>query len=266
MSMYSSYSAWEDQQQATKEASFYEKATAILDELQIPYDSLDMLEESPISIFFGKYAHNKQAEKGILFDKLLKEYQFNYNLSIRDVIYTLLCSPIERNFDKPEAQYSPGILSIQNNENTYCIDTILGTIHVNKASEIFKHGKCSSIFYKKLVKKCYARTFEFVEKMPNDYQAVILSSPHYFGGKLYHAYAEGKDHIVDVAANAYYPNKEEASIPLSGEVLAKLSYEEILEEFDKIPKEFSFLPEDYGKDKIYCLTMYYAYQKDKANL
>ena len=264
MSLYSSYSAWEDQQEAMRKQITFEKATAILDEMKIKYKSR-MSAVDAEDFLLEQYANYVKLGKRVQFDELLQKYQFDFHMAIRVAIYDLLCKPEERVPFAIGATYYPGILNIENDTNMFTIHTILGDIHVNQANEFFGQKNFSYIFKKELVGRCHIRTFEFVKENQKSYQAVILSSPDYFGGQVYHVYAEGKDDVVDLAANAYYPNKDEASIPLSGEVLAKLSYEEILEEFNKIPESYSFLTKDYGKNKILGLTKYYAHQKDITN-
>lgn len=263
MSTYSSYTSWEEKCQAIKTESAYKISKAILDELQLKYHPM---EEDTFGILLDKYVDKFESEKHGQIEELLQRYGFNFNLAIRSAIYTLLGKLSERSANEIKAECHPGVLDIEKNKNIYSIHTKLGTIHVSEASKIFTQKQVSFIFERQLIGRCYIRTFEFLKQMPNDYRAVILSSPHYFDGKLYHAYAEGKNHIVDMAANAFYPTKEDATIPLAGDIIAKLSYEEILEEFDKIPEEYSFLKRRNDRDKIYCLAMYYAYQRDTRHL
>lgn len=262
MSTYTSFTNWEKEVTKIKQQANEVAARTILDALHMDY-SEELIRQNPIGLLlFGYAVLNKEKKQNFI--QLLNQHQYNYSLSIRHAIMILLGKQNEIG-ESPKPEGHPGIVKIQNSENMYTVDTFLGKIHVNKASKVFEQDNIFPIFNRQLVGACFARTLEFVAAYPDDYKAVILSSPDFLSGTVYHAYAEAKETIVDLAANAYYSDKKDAEIPLQGEIIAKLSYDEITDKFDKIPKEYDFLinEDSYDKiDKIYCLAKYYAHQRD----
>lgn len=185
--------------------------------------------------------------------EILEQYDFNYSISIHNAIYYLLGKKDELAGNDINPLSWPGINNIKKTQSQYRLDTILGTIDVQKASQLFSNSKSSHIFYKKLMGQCYARTYDFL-KENRDYHAVLAYMPNFFYGGHYHAYLEKNSQILDIAANAYYESKEKADKILCGEIIKKLSYEEVEELIEKLERT---APEIKHKHKLHVLALYY---------
>ncbi len=190
-----------------------------------------------------------------IINKILTNYNFNYSISIHNAIYSLL-NLEESNLIAPLSW--PGIENIDYKENSYyTLNTTLGTIKVFKASKIFSKTRSSIIFAKKkLIGECYARTYDFI-KQNKEYNAIISYMPNFFYGRHYHAYIENNKEVIDIAANAYYNSKSFSNKTLCGNIITKLSYEKIEEEFGKIINK---IPEFKKEDKLHILALYYDHK------
>jgi len=166
-------------------------------------------------------------EERIYFDKLLQEEKFNYSTSIWVGIRALLHPTQDERYYSPfKINGFPGIYHVFDDGIHYHVDTIYGNIDVKKASEYFKNTKVEDIFQKTLFCKCFDRTLEFIKKM-HDYQAVLCRISNEFQGEFYHVYAESDEHIVDLACNAFFENKEDAYKVLRGTTIKKANLFEV---------------------------------------
>lgn len=184
--------------------------------------------------------------------ELMDKYNFNYNSSIHNAIYYTLGKEWEVQGRDPLVW--PGIINIQNIDDTkYILDTTSGIINVRKASKIFSKSSSSYIFYRELMGQCYKRSYQFLKENRN-FKAVLSYMPNFFYGGHYHAYLEKGSDILDIASNAFYDDPESSSKILCGDIIAKLSFDEVEDEFEKIRKE---IPKVKGEDKLLILTLSY---------
>lgn len=203
--------------------------------------------DNPLNSLLLNYFNLKSKNKHLPLEEILNKYSFNYNSSIHNAIYDLL-------LDKEEASILwPGVISKEDNSPLYILKTRNGTISVYKASEIFKNTKSSYIFNKKLVRNCYKRSFDFLSEN-KDYKAVLSYDANMFVGGHFHAYVEKDDITLDIASNALYMSREEKDKVLKGEIITKLTYDEVINDFNKVREEVPDLdPNDeklHVQDKI----------------
>ena len=112
------------------------------------------------------------------FDELLKKRNFRFSPTIRESISYLLSNKKELIYHyKPEL--FPGIIKIEKQKDYFYLYTPLGTIHVKKASEVFKSTPSYKIFSKTLGNYCYQRSDEFI-KENKEYQIVFSWMPNPF--------------------------------------------------------------------------------------
>ena len=198
--------------------------------------------------------------KGTEFEKdfldLLNSYNFNYSMSIHNAIYYLLAT--DREYDNTiDPLLWPGINDIKKDESKYILSTILGTIEVYKASEILSDSKSYHIFEKDLMGKCYDRTYDFLREN-NDYRAILSYMPNFFYGGHYHAYLEKDNEVLDIASNALYCSRQSINKILCGEILAKLTYKQVKQKFNRIKNT---IPDIGSKNKLLTLALYYDRKK-----
>lgn len=200
------------------------------------------------------------AVKGTDDEKILKElmeyYKFNYSMSIHNAIYYLLSNDKEVSKSIDPLSW-PGILDIKVDGSKYILYTILGNIEVYKASEILKDSKSYYIFMKELMGQCYQRSYEFL-KENGDYRAILSYMPNFFYGGHYHAYLKNTDSILDIASNAIYYDSEFSDKILCGDIIAELSYKQVVNKFDTLRNVEPKLP---SKNKLLTLGLYYDIKK-----
>ena len=92
-----------------------------------------------------------------------------------------------------------------------------------------------------------------------DYKAVLSYNENLFVGGYFHSYLEKDDIILDIASNALYTSREDKEKVLDGEVLAKLTYDEVMTEFMKLLEEIPDLDPD--DDKLQVLALHYGKKK-----
>lgn len=85
------------------------------------------------------------------------------------------------------------------------------------------------------------------------------SNENLFVGGYFHSYLEKDDITLDIASNALYTSREDKEKVLDGEVLAKLTYDEAIDEFAKVLDEIPDLESD--DDKLQVLALYYGKKK-----
>ncbi len=132
------------------------------------------------------------------------------------------------------------------------------SVKVYKASEIFKNTKSAYIFKRNLMNCCFERSLDFLSQN-RDYKAVLSYDNNLFVGGHFHSYLEKDDITLDIASNALYKSREDKEKVLNGEVLAKLTYDEVMIEFMKVLEEIPDLDPD--DDKLQVLALYYGKKK-----
>lgn len=195
------------------------------------------------------YAALKENRKDYSLEKIMKDNGLKYSAAIHNASYHLLGHDVELGYSRINPINLPGIDTIEKKDKGYLMHTKIGTIKVYKASEIFKYHKSSDLFGRPLAGQCYARTYDFVKMNPSSSTTVLAYMPNHLYGSHFHAYVEREDDIIDIAANAYYESKEDAKNILTGEVLARYSFEEI----EEIYKQFEKANEK-GTYKLKVLT------------
>lgn len=224
-----------------------------LSKKDLPYPIIEEFSESLLYNYF----YLKGTEYEMEFNELLNLYNFNYSMSIHNAIYFLLATENEH-VDCIDPLKWPGVHEIHMVDSKYVLKTIMGKIEVYKASEQFQSTNSKYIFDKKLMGKCYERTYDFV-KENRDYQVLLSYMPNFFYGGSYHAYLEKDNQVLDIASNALYSSKESISKIFRGEEIARLSYPQIEKKFSYIKKR---IPRIKDKQKLLILTLYY----DKKNM
>lgn len=203
-----------------------------LSKKDLPYPIIEQFSESLLYNYF----YLKGTEYEMEFNELLNLYKFNYSMSIHNAIYYLLATKNEYTNCINPLKW-PGVYEIYIIDSKYVLKTIMGEIEVYKASEQFSTINSRYIFDRKLMGKCYERTYDFV-KENKDYQVILSYMPNFFCGGNYHAYLEKGNQVLDIASNALYSSKESISKIFRGEEIAKLSYHQIEKKFSYIKKEF----------------------------
>lgn len=206
--------------------------------------------DNPLASLLENYFDLKKKRKHQVLEEVLNNYKINYKSSIHNAIYDLLDSKNEH-----RATLWPGVISKEDNGLLYRLETNLGTIRVYKASEIFKNTKSAYIFKRDLIECCHARSFDFLSEN-RDYKAVLSYNENLFVGGYFHSYLEKDDITLDIASNALYTSREDKEKVLKGEVLAKLTYDEVIDEFTKVLDEIPNLDPD--DDKLQVLALYYG--------
>lgn len=215
-----------------------------------PYHKCD---DNPLRSLLYNYFYLKKKGKHQVLEEVLNNYKINYKSSIHNAIYDLLDSKKEH-----RATLWPGVISKEDNGLLYRLETNLGTIRVYKASEIFKNTKSAYIFKRDLIECCHARSFDFLSEN-RDYKAVLSYNENLFVGGYFHSYLEKDDITLDIASNALYTSREDKEKVLKGEVLAKLTYDEVMIKFMKLLEEIPNLDPD--DDKLQVLALYYGKKK-----
>ena len=212
------------------------------------------------TIFYQFYAYLKRRHQEKDFNTLLEDYHFSYSYSIKEALYYLLGNK------KDDIHYIDpllfhGIQSINKAGFTYQIETNIGSICVNQASEVFKRHPSAHLFRKKLGGKCYKRSYEFLCENPS-YTAVIqYVSQMFLEDGYYHVYLKKDNHVLDIAANAYYDSLEEACKLLTGEIIKEVSLDTIERDFITLRNEIKRVSKN--QDKLQILTLYYDAKRCK---
>ena len=214
-----------------------------------PYHKCD---DNPLASLLYNYFYLKKKGKHQTLEKVLNKYSINYNSSIHNAIFDLLGS------EKDKSLLWPGVISEEDDGLLYKLKTNIGIIKVYKASEIFKNIKSAYIFKRNLRNCCHVRSFDFLSEN-KDYKTVLSYNKNLFVGGYFHSYLEKDDITIDIASNALYKDKEDKEKVLNGDVLAKLTYEEVMTEFMKLLEEIPDLDPD--DDKLQVLALYYGKKK-----
>lgn len=203
----------------------------------------------PLDVLLGNYFYLKSKNEHYVLEEILNKYCFNYTSSIHNAIYDLLLVNEDR------ALLWPGVKEIEKCNELYKLNTKNGLIKVSKASSIFKNHKSSYIFERNLRGKCFVRTLDFL-KENNDYKAVLSYDDNLFVGGHYHAYLEKDNQTIDIASNALYDNIADKEKAFRGEIIKKLSFDEVIDSFNKVLEEVPMI--DKNDDKLQVLALYYG--------
>lgn len=214
------------------------------------------------SMLFYNYYLLYDTPAGKYLQSIMEKYNFNYSNSIHNALYNLLGKQEDLKNRGFNPLWWPGINSIEVKNSCYQVDSIHGTIRVYKASEVFANTSFAPIFEKALVHNCYSRTEDYA-KLDKDCEVVLSYLPNFFYGGHYHAYVKKEDRVLDIAANAYYPFKEDSEIVFRGDILYQGTYEGLEDTYYSLEKEIPILKDDQG-DKLHVLSLYYDYEKTKA--
>lgn len=202
------------------------------------------------SLLYNYFLIKGTPEEEIL-NNLLKKYNFDYTESIHNALYYLLGRKSELGNRSISPYKWPGITNITKIGSECKLDTILGDVTVYKASRVFSKSPSAHIFRRELNQRCYIRSYDFI-KENKDYKVVLSKRPNFFLGTHYHTYLEKNDDTLDIACNAFYDSKESVEKVLKGEILAKLSYEEIEEQIREEKIKNKYL-EDHESLYVLCL-------------
>lgn len=213
---------------------------------------------SYIDDFLYEYFNAKEKGQEEIFDLLLRKYNFKYTNSVHNSIYHIL-EINKTESPKINPTLFPGLYNINEEGLKYTIDTNIGRIEVYKADQIYLSSTSYHIFKKPLAGKCYDRTYEFL-KENTDYKAILSYMPNFFYKGHYHVYLEKDDQVLDIAANALYTSRKFANKILCGEILAKLSYKQVEQEFKNIKKT---IPEVGSASKLLTLSLYYDIKRNE---
>lgn len=153
----------------------------------------------------------------------------------------------------------PGVNNIEEADNVYILNTVLGEVKVSKASEIFKGTSSSYIFDKPLMGKCHSRSYEFIRENRDNYQVVLSYMPNLLFDGHYHAYLELGSKVLDIASNSYYFSREDSKKVLSGRIIKKLTYEEVEEEYAYLKEKYPDL-QNVREHKLYILSLYHDFR------
>lgn len=208
--------------------------------------------EDPLDVLLYNYFILKAEGKSNILDEIFSKYHIRYTSSIHNAIYDLLLGMENRSV------LWPFVINFEKDNSLYKLNTEFGTITVYKASELFKNSKSSYIFEKKLRFHCFDRTFDFL-KENRDYRAVLSYDNNMFVGGHFHAYLEKDDVTLDIASNALYKNKEEKDKVLKGEIIKKLTYDEVIDSINKVSEEVPGETDNIAK--LGVLALYYAKKK-----
>lgn len=213
--------------------------------------ALPIMTGDPIEYLLYLYFSVKGTKEEAFFNELLDTHNFNYSMSIHNAIYYLLATEQEKD-DSIDPLSWPGMINIDESDTKYTLRTKIGTIEVWKASELFSSSPSHYIFDKTLMGQCYERTYDFLREN-SQYKAVLSYMPNFFYGGHYHAYLENDEGILDIAANAYYDNKDSANKTLCGKTLAKLDNKQIRRKIKTLKQT---IPVN-DHQKLLTLAMYY---------
>lgn len=218
-----------------------------------------------IEDMFENYFLLRGTPDGKLLENIMKQYHFDYSMSIHNAIYYLLGQEWELRTRNTDPLLWPGVSQISVTGSDYQLNTNLGTIKVSRASDLFKNTSSSYIFDRELMGRCYDRSYDFIEANKDKYKVVLSympNMPNFFEGGHYHAYLENDSSILDIAANSFYRSKEDAKSILCGEIITKLNYWEVEDRYSAIEREIPDL-EFLNSSKLHTLALYYDCKNGK---
>ena len=169
-----------------------------------------------------KEIHDEKAES--LLTMLMEANDICYPYGIREATGRLMAKP-NSHLSYLSPTLLPGVKQISQDGELYQLDTKIGTIHIRKASDVFQNTNSSYIFERTLLQECYARSFDFLKENQDTYRVVLSYLPTFFTTGYYHAFLTNGTEVLDIASNAFYPDKKEAEKMFRGNTQAVLTYE-----------------------------------------
>ena len=208
-----------------------------------------------------KEIHDEKAES--LLTMLMEANDICYPYCIREATGRLLAKS-NSHLSYLSPTLLPGIKQISQDGELYQLDTKIGTIHIRKASDVFQNTNSSYIFERTLLQECYARSFDFLKENQDTYRVVLSYLPTFFTTGYYHAFLTNGTEVLDIASNAFYPDKKEAEKMFRGNTLGVLSYEEVTKLEQKLLEKMYPNEKPRHKDRVLHLVAHYLHAKQKA--
>lgn len=208
-----------------------------------------------------KVINDKESER--LLTRLMEEKGISYPFCIREATIRLMEQPNDH-LDGLSPMVVPGVNKISKDGELYQLDTKIGTIHIRKASDVFKNTKSSHIFERKLSQECYARSLEFLKANQDSYRVVLSYLPTLFTEGYYHAFLTNGTEVLDIASNTFYPDKREAMEMFHGNTLGVLSYEEVTKMEQSLLEQMGFKEKFPHNHKVLHLIAHYLHAKQKV--
>jgi len=171
-----------------------------------------------VTLYYNIVKENIEYKR--ILDVLLEKYNINKRTFILCYLQNLIGQV------NPEC-LGIGVNRIQKQGSIYKVDTDIGNLVVQQASDVFQEEKYKDLWNSTLKQQCFSKTYDFLKINP-EYQAVLAYLPNYLSLGYYHAYLENETSIIDIARNLYFPKKKDGQALLYGEILAKLTLKEIL--------------------------------------
>ena len=191
----------------------------------------------------------------------MQKFSCNYSTYIRNAIIILFGRSTELSGKKTSPLDWPGMISMEMVDDIYHLNTVLGEVRVTKASPLFKNESYHYIFYNHLVSECFARSYEFAKENRDSCSVVLSYMPNSFYAGHYHAYLELDSGILDIASNCFYPVKEDSSKVLNGQIIKKMTFSELEDDFARLENKYSDL-HNLHYEKLYVLSLYYNRKMD----
>lgn len=208
-----------------------------------------------------KEINDEKAER--LLTMLMEANDICYPYCIREATGRLMAKP-NSHLSYLSPTLLPGVKQISQDEELYQLDTKIGTIHIRKASDVFQNTNSSYIFERTLLQECYARSFDFLKENQDTYRVVLSYLPTFFTTGYYHAFLTNGTEVLDIASNAFYPDKKEAEKMFRGNTLGVLSYEEVIELEQKLLEQMYPNEKPHHKDRVLHLVAHYLHAKQKV--
>lgn len=208
-----------------------------------------------------KEIHDEKAES--LLTMLMEANDICYPYCIREATGRFMAQP-NSHLSLLDPTVLPGVKRISQDGELYRLDTKIGTIHIRKASDVFKNTNSSYIFERKLPQECYARSFDFLKENQDSYRVVLSYLPTLFTEGYYHAFLTNGTEVLDIASNTFYPDKKEAEKMFRGNTLGVLSYEEVTELEQKLLEQIYPNEKPRHQDRVLHLVAHYLHAKQKV--
>lgn len=208
-----------------------------------------------------KGIHDEKAES--LLTTLMEANDICYPYCIREATGRLMTNQ-NSHLNYLNLTLLPGLKQISQDGELYRLDTKIGTLHIRKASDVFKNTNSSYIFERTLLQECYARIFDFLKQNQDTYRVVLSYLPTFFTTGYYHAFLTNGTEVLDIASNTFYQDKAEAEKMFHGNTLGVLSYEEVIELEQKLLEQMYPNEKPHHKDRFLHLVAHYLHAKQKV--
>lgn len=208
-----------------------------------------------------KVINDKEAER--LLTNLMEENDICYPYCIREATSRLMAQP-NSHLSHFSPTVVPGVNQISKDGELYQLDTKIGTIHIRKASDVFKNTNSFYVFERELSQECYARSLEFLKANQDSYRVVLSYLPTLFTEGYYHAFLTNGTEVLDIASNTFYPDKREAKEMFHGNTLGVLSYEEVKKLEQSLLEKMGFKEKFPHNHRVLHLVAHYLHAKQKV--